>query len=64
MLLVLRFTNEKKKRGCGCFGVHGQFRFLPAFSQWWEILAGGGDCGGLERKEKVWFEIFILFITW
>jgi hypothetical protein len=53
VLLVFRFSNEKKKPGCGCFGVHGQFRFLPAFSQWWVIPAGGGDCGGLERKEKV-----------
>jgi hypothetical protein len=51
--LVFRFSNEKKKPRCGCFGVHDQFRFLLAFSQWWVIPAGGGDCGGLERKKKV-----------
>jgi hypothetical protein len=51
--LVFRFSNKKKKPGCGCFGVHDQFRFLRVFSQWWVILVGGGDCRGLERKEKV-----------
>jgi hypothetical protein len=44
---------KRKNLGVVCFGVHDQFRILPAFSQWWVIPMGGGDCGGLERKEKV-----------